>query len=226
MTEKSKATSLSKDDISGLKSLPTGAVVDIQITTPTAPRRIKTTYVGMELGQCMIFQISTSAKWMSVRDLLTVGNELVVRFVLEGEAGQVIAFRVKVLKLLTKPSGLLITSFPRRIESKGLRANKRAYPGISVRVKSDEFGDTGASGIIVDISADGCKIALPIKPEWPVLHDSSPLTLLYGSEQDESQIATIVKNHRLEPNFVYYGVKFDGEEEAINTLLSNHTLIN
>lgn len=227
MPEKPVGNQLSRENIESLRSLAPGSVVDLQITTPTAPRRVRTSYIGMELANCMIFQMPTSAKWISVRDLLTVSNELVVRYVLEGDAGQVIAFRVKVLKLLSKPSGLLITSFPSSIESLGLRSNKRAQPGIAVSVTSEIFPDSEkVTGIIVDISSEGCRIALPIKPEWPVMIDDTPITLLYSTDGNEMKINAMVKNHRAESDFVYYGLKFDAGDSSVNELLSRHTLIN
>ncbi|AIF98943.1 hypothetical protein EP12_09930 [Alteromonas australica] len=226
MEEKVVNRRMNREDVESLRSLLPGTMVDLQITTPTAPRRVKTGYVGMELGNCLLFQAPTSAKWMSTRDLLTIGNDLVVRYVLEGDAGQVIAFRVKVLKLLSKPTGLLITSFPSHIESIGLRANKRSQPGISVIVTSETFPEADkVTGIIVDISQHGCKIALPLNPEWPVLLDNANLTLTYSTDGVESKIQASVRNHKLESDFVYYGVKFNSDSETVNALLSRHTLI-
>ena len=226
MPDNSTTNQLDREDIENLRSLLPGTIVDLQITTPTAPKRVRTAYVGMELASCMIFQMPTSAKWISVRDLLTVGNELVIRYVLEGSAGQVIAFRVKVLKLLARPSGLLITSFPFKIESIGLRAKKRTQPGIAVSVTSEAFPNSDkVSGIIVDISPMGCRIALPIKPDWPVMIDETPLTLAYSDDGEEMSINAVVKNHRPESDFVYYGLKFDNDDESVNKLLSRHTLI-
>lgn len=226
MEEKVVNRRMNREDVESLRSLLPGAVVDLQITTPTAPRRVKTGYVGLDLGNCLFFQAPTSAKWMSTRDLLTVGNELVVRYVLEGNAGQVIAFRVKVLKLLSKPTGLLITSFPSHIESIGLRANKRTQPGISVKVSSETFPDAEkVKGIIVDISRHGCKIALPLNPEWPVMLDDASITLTYSTDGEETDIQATVRNHKLESDFVYYGIKFDSDEDTVNALLSRHTLI-
>lgn len=226
MSENAVSSQLNREDVDNLCALPPGAVVDLQITTPTAPKRVKTAYVGMEMATCMIFQIPTSAKWIVVRDLLTVGNDVVVRFVLEGDAGQVIAFRVKVLKLLAKPSGLLITSFPRRIESIGLRANKRAQPGIAVKVSCESFPESEhVTGIIVDISNDGCRIALPLKPEWPIMIDETKIALVYSTDSKEATLNATVKNHQLESDFVYYGLKFDSDDDAVNALLAGHTLI-
>ena len=180
----------------------------------------------MLIDECMLFHIPTTAKWITVRDALTVGNDIVVRSVLEGDTGQVIAFKVKVLKLLSKPSGLLITSFPKRIESIGLRAVKRAQLGVSVSLDAEVYpDDETVTGIIIDLSEKGCKVALQVKPNWPVMLDEADVKLNYSIDGKEVALTAKVKNHRLESDVVYYGLAFTCDEKLIKTLLSRHTLL-
>ncbi len=226
MADKSLSDQLSKDDIENLRSLKPGTVVDLQVTTPTAPKRVRVAYVGMEIPNCLIFQVPTTAKWMTVRDLLVVDNDLVVRYVLEGTVGQVIAFRTSVLKLLSKPSGLLITSFPDRVESIGLRSSKRAQPGIAVSVSSDVVSSgTKTTGIVVDISNKGCRLAMPVNPDWPILEEGSKLSLNFRVGEQENTLIASVKNQHPEEDFVYYGLQFDNDEKAVSAVLAKHTLI-
>lgn len=227
MAEKPAQLTLSRDNIESLKALHVGESIDLQITTPTSPRRVKTQYVGMDMPNCLIFQMPTTAKWMSTRDLLTVGNDLVVRYVVEGDAGQVIAFRVKVLKLLSKPSGLLFTSFPQTMQSIGLRSEKRAQPGIAVAVKSPLFGEESedATGIIVDVSAKGCRVAMPINPDWPVLPPEEHITLIYVGDGNDIELSATVKNNKVEQDYNYYGLQFDDNQDAILQLLDRHVLL-
>ncbi len=221
-----KSKMINAEGLASLQTLEPGAKVDLQITLPAASKRVKTDYVGMLLDECLLFHIPTSPRWITVRDALTVDNEVVVRSVLEGDAGQVIAFRVNVLKLIAKPSGLLITSFPKSVESIGLRSTKRAQLGIAITLTSDVYPDDEVvSGIIVDISAKGCKIALQIKENWPVLLDDAPVSLDYAMDGKSVSLEARVKNHKIEKDIVYYGIAFDCDEESVNTLLSRHTLI-
>lgn len=226
MADNSLSNQLSKDDIENLRSLKPGTVVDLQIATPTAPKRVRVAYVGMDIPNCLVFQVPASAKWMTIRDLLFVENDLVVRYVLEGTVGQVIAFRSTVLKLLSKPSGLLITSFPERVESIGLRSSKRAQPGIAVSVSS-EIAGPGAktTGIVVDISNKGCRLAMPVNPDWPVLDEGVVLTLSFRVGDTENSLKAIVKNQHPEEDFVYYGLQFDSDEKVVSDVLAKHTLI-
>ncbi len=226
MAEKIQSNLLSEDNLESLRTLVPGDTVDLQIAMPAAPKRVKTDYIGMLIDECLLFHIPTSAKWITVRDALTVGNDIVVRSVLEGDTGHVIAFKVKVLKLLSKPSGLLITTFPKRIESIGLRAVKRAQLGVSVTLEADVYpSDENVTGIIIDLSEKGCKVALQVKPNWPVMLDEAEVKLNYSLDGKEVALTAKVKNHKLESDVVYYGLAFTCEEKLIKTLLSRHTLL-
>ena len=226
MAEKIQSSLLSNEGFESLRTLVPGDTVDLQIAMPAAPKRVRTDYIGMLIDECLLFHIPTSAKWITVRDALTVGNDVVVRSVLEGDTGQVIAFKVKVLKLISKPSGLLVTSFPKRIESIGLRSVKRAQLGVSVTLDADVYpSDENVSGIIIDLSLKGCKVALQAKPNWPVMLDEAEVTLNYSLDGKEVALSAKVKNHKLESNMVYYGLAFTCDEKLIKTLLSRHTLL-
>ncbi len=90
MADKIQSDLLNEDNLESLRTLVPGDIVDLQIAMPAAPKRVKTDYVGMLTDECLLFHIPTSAKWITVRDALTVGNEVVVRSILEGDTGQVL----------------------------------------------------------------------------------------------------------------------------------------
>lgn len=226
MAEKIQSSLLNEESLDSLRTLVPGDTVDLQIAMPAAPKRVKTDYIGMLIDECLLFHVPTSAKWITVRDALTVGNDVVVRSVLEGDTGQVIAFKVKVLKLLSKPSGLLITTFPKRIESIGLRSVKRAQLGVSVTLDAGVFpSDENVTGIIVDLSEKGAKVALQAKPNWPIMIDESDVKIDYSLDGKEVALTAKVKNHKIENDVVYYGLAFTCEEKLIKTLLARHTLL-
>ncbi len=217
---------ISLEDFEALEALRPGGIVDLEITMPAASKRVKTEYLGMHANDCMMFHIPTSSKWITVRDALTVDNTIVVRSIVEGNTGQVIAYRVKVLKLLANPSGILITSFPRRVERIGLRASQRSQPGVAIEIKSDVYEcKENAHGIIVDLSKQGCKVGLQIKPNYPVLIDGTEVTLIYMLDGKPVEIKAAIKNHKLDNKVVYYGMKFSTDDAMIGELLARHTLI-
>lgn len=226
MPESIRELTLSKKNLDSLRAMVPGDVIDLQITTPTSPKRVKVHYVGMDTPNCLIFQMPTSAKWISVRDLLPPGNDLVVRHVIEGDAGQVIAFRVKVLKLLVKPCGLLLTTFPDSMQAISLRSEKCAQPGVAVVVKSEKFDDDSedATGIIVDISSNGCRVTLPLSEDLQELNEDDKLTLAYVSDGESLDIKAKIKNKRKESESISYGLQFAGDQDAVKQLLKRHVL--
>ena len=144
--------SLTREHIECLKALVPGTSVDLQVSTPTSPKRLKTQYAGMLMSQCVILQMPSEAKFGMVRDLLNTDVDVVVRYVLEGSAGQVIAFKAKVIRVLSKPIPMLLLTFPNVVQTMGLRAEKRLPPGIvsTINVKTEE-NEHQINGLIVDV---------------------------------------------------------------------------
>lgn len=225
MAENNVATTLSSDDLNNLKGLVPGSSVDLQITTPTSPKRVKTQYIGMDVPNGLIFQVPNSPKWTFIRDLLTPDNAIVVRYVLEGEAGQVIAFRVKVQRLITRPFGMLVTTFPSRIQSLGLRSEKRSQLGINVKVfAADETKQQEGNGVIVDVSNRGCRVALPATPPWPALEMDAGIAVRYEEGGRPVIVQGKIKNRTQEKDYVYYGVRFEDNQPAVQKLFERHIL--
>lgn len=205
--------------LGGMRS---GSVVDLQITTPTAPKRAKTTFVGMDAPNGLIFSIPTGPKWASTRDLLLPGNTLVVRHVLEGELGTVIAFRISVLRLLHSPLSVLLTSFPKQVEFQGLREEKRGQPGIAVHAAYHEQKNIEA--IIIDVSKKGCRLAISQDKSFIVDSGNNKLTLICHLDGKAITIVAEIKNHTRDHAYSYYGLAFDGPAEQIQALLERHSL--
>ncbi|HAD90132.1 MAG: PilZ domain-containing protein, partial [Pseudomonadota bacterium] len=107
-----------------------------------------------------------------------------------------------------------------------LRAVKRAQLGVSVTLEADVYpSDENVTGIIIDLSEKGCKVALQVKPNWPVMLDEAEVKLNYSLDGKEVALTAKVKNHKLDSDVVYYGLAFTCEEKLIKTLLSRHTLL-
>ncbi|MCW8092227.1 flagellar brake protein [Alteromonas sp. ASW11-130] len=226
MGRKRDYDALTSDDIQWLRALQPSTTVDIQITTPTSPKRVKTQYIGMDAPHGILFQVPNSPSWKFTRDLLTPGNNIVVRYVLEGGVGHVIAFRVKVIKLITKPFGILITTFPKSLQTFGLREEKRAQPGIAVDIQTAKpQGDTKIHGIIVDVSSKGCRVALAIHPDYPLFEPEENITLQYESGGKPISIEGKVKNKNSDREHHYYGIRFAENQSTVHKLLEKHILI-
>ena len=139
MAEKIQSNLLSEDNLDSLRTLVPGDTVDLQIAMPAAPKRVKTDYIGMLIDECLLFHIPTSAKWITVRDALTVGNDIVVRSVLEGDTGQVIAFKVKVLKSFKDPLSRQVYEgiYIRRQDTASLNTKQDYYQASSYRMNRE-----------------------------------------------------------------------------------------
>lgn len=72
---------------------------------------VKIQFVGIDLFMCLIFQVFSEIKWGYLCDILILENEVVVCYVLEGEQGKVIVFRVEVMKVIMYFLLLLFVDF-------------------------------------------------------------------------------------------------------------------
>ncbi|MEG3768027.1 PilZ domain-containing protein [Alteromonas sp. 14N.309.X.WAT.G.H12] len=220
---------LSKQDIAILQTLSPGSVVDLQIDTPTAPQRLKTFYVGMDIPNGFIFQVPNSHKWANIRDQLVTGNSVVVRFVIEGEIGQIVAFKVGILKCFSKPISILITDFPTVLQSRGLRAEKRSQPGIPVSVILDNEEKSTASGklkgLIVDVSKKGCKLAVKKASSDAALSVNKKITLGCKLDGESIRIEALVKNITEDKDYRYHGIQFMDEQDSVDVMMERHILL-
>ena len=178
MMAKQKKILLSSADINSLQSLMPGSVVDLQISTPTAPKRVKTGYIGADVPNCLLFQVPSESRWGYLRDVLVPDNEVVLRYVLEGDEGKVIAFRSHVIKVITHPVPILFVAMPESLQTLALRKHKRWTPGIQARVSaSDDKQTLSTDCMIVDVSLQGCRCVLESSPEFPILEKGKTIVL-------------------------------------------------
>ncbi len=221
---KQDALGLNKEDIAALRNLQPGTVVDVQVDTPVSVQRLKTHYIGMDIGKAFFFQIPNTHKWANVRGHLVAGSEVVVRFIIEGGYGEVIAFKVSLMKAFSKPVSMLITTFPDKIQKLGLRSDQRAQPGIPVSVYTESEEKERVRGLIIDVSKTGCKLA--IKSDNPDLKFdvNKIITLGCKLDGDTIRIESKVKNVAEVKGYFYYGIQFTGELAAVEILIDRYIL--
>lgn len=219
MMAKQKNIQLSSADINSLQTLMPGSVVDLQISTPTAPKRVKTNYIGADVPACLLFQVPSESRWGYLRDVLVPDNEVVVRYVLEGGEGKVIAFRSKVLKVITHPVPILFVAMPESLQTLALRKHKRWTPGIQAQITaSDDKQSLSTDCMIVDVSLQGCRCVLESSPEFPILENGKTIHLKIAADS-KTVIKGIIKNNSTSQTRVFYGVQFSAEAEIVKKLL-------
>lgn len=226
-TNNNNKTTLSADDLASLRALLPGTLVDVQISTPTSPKRVKTQYVGMDYPRCMVFQFPNVNKFGVLKDVLYPENTVIVRYVLEGSSGQIIAFKAKVNHIQSKPSSLFFTTLPQSLQSLGLRAEKRASPGIAAEISFGEQKEA-LKALIVDVSQSGCRVA--IEPELlsdrpaEELESGSPITLCVDLSDKTLILKGVIRNAKKEAGYLYYGIQFESANSDVDVLLKRHII--
>jgi hypothetical protein len=226
MAPKSTKAILTNQDEQHLKALRPGDIVDLQISTPTASKRVKTGFIGLDIPHCLIFQIPSQSKWGYLRDVLVPEAELVIRYVLEGEEGKVIAFKANVIRILAPPTPMLLTTVPPGVQTLPLRSEKRCAPGIYVQItRTLEKGNSvSTDGLIVDVSLNGCRMVMELDPDFPQLDVDDEIIITINLAHKATEITALIKNTRSELKRLSYGVQFTSEENVIEKLIQQYVL--
>ncbi len=212
---------LTNADVRKLRSMRPGMPLDLQVVSPTATKRERTEFVGMDGIKCLIMKFPDESKWGSLRDAIYADNSMVVRYILEDETGEIIAFKVKITLVLSKPGNYIFTTFPLSIQSHDLRAEQRAQTQVPVKVYDGESGDLLNSGVIMDLSNSGCRVGIERKLQKLKFKTTAKIRLeLTNSSGEHNSLIGTVMNARNDEVKNYYGVKFEASEAVVEALLS------
>jgi hypothetical protein len=217
---------LTNEDLRKIRSMRPGRPLDLQLTLAATTKRVRTEFVGMDGTRCMIFRYPDEGKWGSLGDGIFKDKAMIARYILEDDTGEIIAFKVKVLLVATKPSNLIFTSFTLIIQSHDLRAEPREQTRIAARIV-DELSDTDVCNAeVLDISVHGCRMSIDkgtsgIKPKLRQF-----VKLYFASSKDKGRflIGTIM-NSKSDEVSMYFGVKFETAEEEVRQLLHDLMLV-
>lgn len=218
--------SLSSEDIRKLRSLRPGMPLDLQVSTPTSAKRVKTEFVGMDGVKTLIFRFPDETKWGNLRDAIYPEHHLIVRFILEDEAGEIIAFKSKILFVMTKPSHLVFISFPKAIQNHGLRSDKRAQIRLPSKILNAETKPL-TEGVMLDLSAGGCRLSASRKTPGAKLEEKQIQIAVTSPAQQEFTFTGTVMNQKSDGINFFYGVKFDDsvKEEYVAKLLEQLVIV-
>lgn len=217
---------LTNEDLKKIRSMRPGRPVDLQLTTASTTKRVRTEFVGMDGTRCMIFRYPDEGKWGSLGDGIFKDKSLVARYILEDETGEIIAFKVKVILVATKPSHLIFTSFPLIIQSHDLRAEPRAQTRIATSL-FDELSDIAiCDAVVMDISTHGCRMSIAKggSGDKPKLRQFVKMFFAASRNKEIFLTGTIMNSKSDEVN-VYYGVKFETPEDEVKKLLQDIMLV-
>lgn len=143
---------------SELTALVPGLIVQVQV--PGYNHRARASLLGARAPRYLALR-DNGAAGASLEGLhLRPADTLIVRFFHDGVA---YGFRSNVQLVLREPETIIFVDYPRQTESLTLREAPRMHCNVPVRVSSE---DTHARGAMLDISAAGCRLALPETPAW------------------------------------------------------------
>ncbi|MDU0354857.1 PilZ domain-containing protein [Paraglaciecola aquimarina] len=200
--------------------------MDLQITTLTGVKRVRTEFVGMDNKRCLIIKFPDESKWGRLKDAIFKDNTMVVRYILEDDIGEIIAFKVKVLLVTTAPTDLIFTSFPTAIQSHDLRAEPRAQTSIAVKLTDAQTNEPLCHCVIIDISSNGCRVSIDKKVlvGTPAMRQVIKMHLSAASDKSIELEGTIMST-KVDEVFRYFGIKFDTPKSEVKQLLKDMMVV-
>lgn len=196
-----------------INHLKPGQVIDVQLAS-LSDIRIKPTVIGVDLGRYLLVKFPTKLNPSDFKELLVQGSSVIVRYILEGQHGECVAFSTTIQHVLTVPSRLIFLNYPTRIENRQLRATQREKTHIPAEITANKSAHTltGASiaGYIIDISSSGCLFSFRpavSKGGLKKVHINIAITIV--SQDDPLMLSAYVKNNRLDNGHVLVGIMFD-----------------
>jgi len=206
-----------------------GDMIDVEFAAATKVRT-KLQLVGFDTGNYLLLKQPNPRIDGSYADVLFEGNPVIVRLVLEGETGECIAFKTNIRAVSNIPFRLLYLDYPKQVENRALRAQKRVRTHIPVDVTADNSQASTkkklASGVIVDISSAGCRIVFKATPNEAgnVTHMNIKVGIGSGAHKEALSLSGQIMNQRKERGMISVGVRFTDDEAHINDVF-DHLLI-
>ncbi|MFC3093174.1 flagellar brake protein [Alteromonas sediminis] len=212
---KAKVASLKAEDAVKIQLMRPGMWVDIQADTPTATKRARTDLIGIDQQKnVFIVRMPDESKYGNLRDAIYATNDVIMRLILEDETGDVVAFKSVIRSVMAQPFNYVVVDFPELMQSQSLRSEDRSRITLPVQVSIDGVEGESFSGHIVDISANGCRLAVPAEQKMAVMKNRQSIAMRV--KQADNKMVTlrgVVKNLKQAPLQHFYGVKFDEENQ-------------
>ncbi|MDN4503325.1 flagellar brake protein [Alteromonadaceae bacterium BrNp21-10] len=213
---------LSVEDLAKLKAMHSGISLDLQLTTPTGTKRVRTEFIGRDNGRLLLVKFPDEAKWGGLRDVIFPDGEIIVRYILEEHSGEIVAFKSKVVFILTKPIHIIFLNFPSSIQLHGLRSTKRTLASIPAKLTDGLGGKQLYEGVIVDISQTGCRFTLKKEQVGGKKIELADVVVSITTRSEtDYKLSSKVVNYKSDELNHYFGIKFEESEENIKALLDD-----
>ncbi|KAA1149733.1 flagellar brake protein [Pseudoalteromonas sp. FUC4] len=200
-----------------LHQLTTSGLVDLEILTPTDSKRVKTEFVGLLENKFIILNYPNSRRLPASSDYLRDGVMVVVRALIEGSGGQVIAFRQQIMSVASHPAKLIFINYPKQVQLFALRSQTRIPTLLPAKLKLSD--DRVLEGLIKDISLTGVMFDIRGDQQVEGIKDMQCTVILNSSDKSfEGEICS-VKEHVAG---VRCGIKLLASEDEMKTFMKEH----
>jgi len=206
-----------------------GKLIDIQFNNPIQ-MRFKLTLIGYDVGKYLILKYPAQAGKNDYKDVLAEGNGAIVRYIIEDERGECIAFSTNILAISFRPERLIYLAYPKNIESRQLREISRLRTHIPAKISLTKDYDSESEsllhGLIIDISPSGCRFVihvssgfLALKRRQVFVHIISPL------DSKPVIIRSFIRNNQMKDHKLNVGIEFSPEEQIkLHELLDAYSI--
>ncbi|WP_404341615.1 flagellar brake domain-containing protein [Pseudoalteromonas mariniglutinosa] len=205
-----------------LAHIPAGSLVDVEIITPVASKRVKTEFIGLLQEQFVILNYPSTKRLANMSDYLKDGVTLVVRAVLESGGGQVIAFRQQIHAISSHPARLLFIDFPKQVQYFNLRAEARIPTLFPAVVKIND--EQKLTGVIKDISLTGVLFDVKSKDDFSALKRSQCKVLLDQKNNTENEFQGQICSIRVTSETTQFGIQLLASEAEMNAFMKHHLI--
>ena len=200
-----------------LHQLTTSGLVDLEILTPTDSKRVKTEFVGLLENKFIILNYPNSKRLPASSDYLRDGVMVVVRALIEGSGGQVIAFRQQIMSVASHPAKLIFINYPKQVQLFALRSQTRIPTLLPAKLKLSD--DRVLEGLIKDISLTGVMFDIRGDQQDESIKDMQCTVILNSSDKSfEGEICS-VKEHVAG---VHCGIKLLASEDEMKAFMKEH----
>lgn len=199
-----------------------GNIVDVEILTPTASKRIKTEFVGLLSDRFIILNFPSSKRLLNADEYLKEGVVVIVRAVLESGGGQVIAFRQQVMSVSSHPARLLYLHFPRQVQLFSLRSQTRIPTLIPAKMILDN--ERQLEGLIKDISLTGVMFDAKGDDDLSELKGTQIKLVLDKASKGMSEFTGQICSIKSKSVSTQFGIQLLASEDEIKTFMQNHLI--
>jgi len=196
-----------------------GKTVDLELGGPLKTR-IKPVVVGVDLGKYIILKFPQRLSISDYKDVVVSGNSSIVRYIVEGDRGECVAFSTTIEHISTIPDRYIFINYPKSIEKRQLRSTQREKTHLPTKIALSTNENTSINGYIVDISEKGCQFSFKTNSsnnKGNVKRCPINIFITLTGEDEPLQLKAHVKNSRIENGHVLVGIMFD--DASLNKVL-------